>query len=70
MKSIIGFRRTGVLAALAGLTITCAPAIAETDKRPECQTEPVSIWYVDNPQASGGLYSNPWADCRLSANPR
>ena len=26
--------------------------------------EPVSIWYLNNPQASGGLYNNPWADCR------
>jgi hypothetical protein len=26
--------------------------------------EPVSIWYLNNPQAAGGLYSNPWADCR------
>ena len=30
--------------------------------------EPVSIWYLNNPQASGGLYSNPWADCRPGTN--
>jgi hypothetical protein len=32
--------------------------------------EPVSIWYLNNPQAAGGLYSNPWADCRSGANRR
>ena len=30
--------------------------------------EPVSIWYLNNPQASGGLYNNPWADCRPGTN--
>jgi hypothetical protein len=68
-----------VLAALAAFTVSSAPALAEPGasdsrqlaaKRPECPSEPVTIWYADNPQASGGLYSNPWADCRLSANPR
>ena len=32
--------------------------------------EPVSIWYLNNPQASGGLYSNPWADCKAPADSR
>ena len=31
--------------------------------------EPVSIWYLNNPQASGGLYNNPWADCNAPADP-
>jgi hypothetical protein len=70
MKRITGFRGMRVLAALAVLAVSCTPALAETAKRPECQTEPVSIWYVDNPQASGGLYSNPWAGCTLPASSR
>jgi len=36
----------------------------------ECPSEPVSIFYLNNPQASGGLYNNPWADCKLPASPR
>ncbi len=90
MNRITGFRGMRALAALAALTVSCTPALAEdgrtpspgltldgasvsrqlTAKRPECPSEPVSIWYADNPQASGGLYSNPWANCRLPANPR
>ena len=70
MKRITSFQGMRVLAALAALIVSSTPALAETAKRPECPTEPVSIWYVDNPQASGGVYSNPWADCRLPENPR
>ena len=36
----------------------------------ECPSEPVTIWYLNNPEASGGLYNNPWADCKLPASPR
>jgi hypothetical protein len=79
MKRITGFRGMRVLAALAAFTVSCNPALAEPGasaseqlaaKRHECPSEPVTIWYADNPQASGGLYNNPWADCRLSAKPR
>jgi hypothetical protein len=38
--------------------------------RRECPSEPVSIWYLNNPQAAGGLYNNPWADCKPPATPR
>ena len=43
---------------------------AETGDSQCAAGEPVSIWYLNNPQASGGLYSNPWADCRPGANRR
>ena len=36
----------------------------------ECPSEPVSIWYLNNPAAAGGLYNNPWADCKLPASVR
>ena len=36
----------------------------------ECPSEPVTILYLNNPEASGGLYNNPWADCKLPASPR
>jgi hypothetical protein len=38
--------------------------------RPECPSEPVTIWYLNNPQAAGGMYNDPWADCKLPATPR
>ena len=36
----------------------------------ECPSEPVTIWYLNNPGASGGLYNNPWANCKLPGSPR
>ena len=65
MKTITGFRGMRVLAAFAALAVNCTPALAELSARaPECPSEPVTIWYADNPQASGWLYSNPWANCK------
>jgi hypothetical protein len=51
------------------------PEVAVTSPRsratqPQCPSEPVSIWYLNNPEATGGLYNNPWADCRLPTSPR
>lgn len=68
MKTITGFSGMRVLATLAGLAVNCTPALAELSAMaPECQGEPIRIWYAGNPQASGWLYGNPWADCRLPA---
>jgi len=40
---------------------TTSPAARPTP--PECPSEPVSIWYLNNPEATGGPYNNPWANC-------
>ena len=48
-----------------GSSVTTAEQPRTDARRSQCAAgEPVSIWYLNNPQAAGGLYSNPWADCR------
>ena len=56
------------LSAMKPEVTATSPGAGATQR--ECPSEPVSIWYLNNPQAVGGLYNNPWADCKPPATPR